>query len=406
MGLRGYFGIFQQNLLMQIKQVRRNVLLVLIPVVVFFFVYLFFSVNEVTGDYVSPITMAVIDEDNTTYSDMLVEGFRNNESFSQFVDVAEGDEAFLTEAFEDKTIDVLIRVPEGFIEGLATEEALPLDVQINYKDPVKAILFKNVIQSYEKYIRSIETSVLLIDYELWEQGVPNEMRWSWRDRSLVNLVFVSLGRNEFFDMHPVINVPSVAAIKYYFIALMVMFLMYISVFAAVNMIREKQDMCFRRIRTSRVSLINYISAKTLAITVYIYMIVCLWLLAYRLFYGPLWQSNGGLLMLFLAVCIYFNVSLAMFFTIFFDDEEPVVLLSSIVIFFNAVIGGSIIPIHNMPYVIQRMANGAPNYWMIKGFLYLDFGYRLQEIFYVALGLVAVGSLLTILTGKAYSREVA
>ncbi len=182
-------------------------------------------------------------------------------------------------------------MPEGFIEGLATEEAYPLDVQINYKDPVKAILFKNVILSYEKYIRSIETSVLLIDYELWEQGVPNEVRWSWRDRSLVNLVFVSLGRNEFFDMHPVINVPSVAAIKYYFIALMVMFLMYISVFAAVNMIREKRDMCFRRLRTSRVSLISYISAKTLAITVYIYMIVCLWLLGYRLFYGPLWHSS-------------------------------------------------------------------------------------------------------------------
>lgn len=405
MGLRTFAGIFHQNLLIQLKQVRRNLLLVLVPVVVFLFVYFFFSANEVAGDFISPIRMAVVDDDETTYSDMLVESFRDNESFSQFVEVVEGDDTTLITQFDNREIDVLIRVPEGFIAGLATTEALPLDVQIHYEDPVKAILFKNVILSYEKYIRSVETAVILIDDELRALDIDREVRWSWRDRSLVKLIFVSLARNEFFDEHPILNVPSVIAVRYYFIALMVMFLMYIAVFAAINLIRERRDMCLQRLRSTRVSMFNYLIAKGLAITAYILLIVCLWLLGYMVFYGPPWASNGVLLLMFMTVCIFFNVSLSMFFAAFFDSEESVVLISSIFIFFNAVIGGSIIPIHNMPYIIQRMAVTAPNYWMIRGFLFLDHGYQMQQIWMVTAGLVTVALLMIFLTAKRQDREV-
>lgn len=404
MGMRRFSSLFLQNLWIEFKEARRNMLLVLVPVVVFFFVYIYFSVNEVAGDYVSPIKMAVIDLDDTTYSDMLVESFRSNESFSRFVTVAEGDDNALLEAFEERQVDVLITVPKGFIEGLSTEEALPLDVKINYDDPIKAILFKNVISSYEKYIRSIETSVLLIDYEMWELGVSNESRWSWRDRSLVNLVFVSLGRQTFFESKPIIDVPTVAAVKYYFIALMVLFLMYISVFAAISLVREKETMCLNRLRVSSTTMITYMFAKGLAIAVYIFAVVWVWFMAYRVFYGPLWQANGFLIWGFLFLSILFNVSLAMFFTVFFDSIEPVILLSSVFIFFNGVIGGSIIPIHSMPLTIQRMANLSPSYWMIRGFLYLDFSYHLGEIGLVAIGLLLMALMLTLLTGFLYGRE--
>ena len=405
MGFIGFIGIFQQNLLMQLKQVRRNILLVLIPVAVFFFVYLFFNANDVANDFLSPISMAVIDEDDTPYSDMLIESFRDNESFSKFVQVVEGTDTDLLKQFEDRTIDVMITVPEGFIEGLASTEALPLDVSIHYDDPVKAILFRNVILSYEKYIRSVEAAVILIDDEMRNIGIEREIRYSWRDRSLVNLIFIALARNEFFGVRPQINVPSVVAVRYYFVSLMVMFLMYISIFAAINLIREKKDMCLSRIHTTRLSMLSYIGAKAMADVVYIMLILIVWLSGFVLFYGQPWDANGVWLLFFLMVCVFFNVSVAMFFSSFFDSEEAVVLLSSIFIFFNAVIGGSIIPIHNMPYVIQRMALAAPNYWMIRGFLFLDHSYEMKQIFFVAIGLLITGVGMITLTAFLQNREV-
>ncbi len=405
MGLNGFVMVYYQNLLMQLRQLRRNTILILMPIVIFFFVYLFFNFNEVSGDFLSPIRMSVIDYDDTTYSDMLVESFKNNESFSKFVEIVEGDEAYLLKAFDDHQVDVLVLVPVGFVEGLSNQDALPLTVNIHYDDPVKAILFKNVIQSYEAYVRAVQTGVIMIDDVLRSREIDNQVRYSYRDRALVNLIFTALARNDYFDYKPILNVPTVIAVKYYFIALMVMFLMYMSIFASVNLIREKRDLCLMRLVPTSINMVTYILAKALAISTYMVMVITLWWTLFTIFYGPLWTDNYLFIIGFLWVCVFFDVALALFFTVFFEQEEPVILLSSIFIFFNAVIGGSIIPIHNMSYVMTRLANYAPNYWMIKGFLYLDHGYQLKEIGLVALVLSLVSFGMVITTGLIQSREV-
>jgi ABC-2 type transport system permease protein len=65
----------------------------------------------------------------------------------------------------------------------------------------------------------------------------------------------------------------------------------------------------------------------------------------------------------------------MFISSLFRRDENVILVSNIYIFINAIIGGSIIPIHYMPNALRKIAIITPNYWMIKGMLYLDSGYR-------------------------------
>lgn len=404
MGNGQFVMVFYQNLMMQLMQVRRNIMLIMVPVVVFFFVSFYFSYNEVAGEFLSPIKMAVIDNDDTPYATMLIESFKNNEEFSMFVEIVEGEEQALWESFESGEVDVMIHVPKGFVEKMSEVEELPLEVQINYNDPVKAVLFKNVIISYEKYIRSVQTGILMLRDEMYDLGIDKEIRYAYTDRIFVNLVFTALARQTYFDYHEIVNVPSTTSVKYYFIALMVMFMMYLSVFSAINLIREKQQMCLRRLRITRLSMFRYMLAKAMANSAYMFMIIALWYLIYYLFFGAISNYNVGWLLAFVLVCIFFNVALSLSFTVFFDSEEPVVLLSSIFVFINAVLGGSVVPIHSMSYVISRIAEFTPNYWMIKGILYLDSNYKGDEIFRVALVLMIVAFVLLGMTSFRYSRK--
>lgn len=406
MGNGQFLVVFYQNLLMQLKQWKRNIMLVVIPVVVFFFMSNFFSMNEVAGEFLSPIKMAIVDLDNSAYSDMVIESFKNNEYFTNFVEIIEEDEEEIREDFEDAKIDVMIVVPEGFVENLAYFEELPLEVLINFNDPVKAVLFKNVIVSYEQYIRSVETGVVLLNEELKTIGIDKELRWAYYDRLLVNLIFTAMARNTYFDYHEIVDVPSTIAVKYYFISLMVMFMMYLSIFSAVNLIREKQDMCLRRLRLTNVKMFWYFLAKSMANSIYMFMVIGLWFILFAIFYGSPTDGNPFTLMMFILVCVFFNVVLALLFTIFFDSEEPVVLLGSIFIFMNAVLGGSIIPIHSMSFVIQRLAKLTPNYWMIKGILYLDSAYKTDEILQVGIVLMLIAVAFLGIISVRYSRKEA
>jgi len=401
----GRFGmVFYQNLLIQLKQIKRNTMLVLLPMTIFLFIYLFFDFNKVATEFLSPIQVGVIDEDHTTYSNILLESFRSNDFFSQFIQVIEGEEKKLKADFEAGGLDVLIIAPKGFADHIFEAGSSSLQVSIGYRDPVKAVLFMNVVESFETYIQGVKRSSFSFGEEMFDLGIDSDIVYSDRDRLFLNLLFTALGRNEFYKTHRVINVPVVEAVKYYFIAVMVMFLMYLSIFSAINLMREKQNMCLRRLRITKIKLFEYIMAKVLATTVYMMMIVGVWYGTFYLFYGHLVEGNLASMFLFLAVCIFFDVALALSFTVFFDNEEPVVLLSSVFIFVNAVLGGSIIPIPNMSYVMQRMAKFTPNFWMIKGFLYLEVDYKAYEVLVLASVLFVVSLFLILLTSLKYQRR--
>lgn len=406
MGNGQFIMVFYQNLLIQLKQIRRNILLIVLPVVVFFFVTLFFNFNEVTSEFLSPIYMAVIDEDHTIYAEMLIESFKNNEEFSTFVHIVEGEDEALWTAFEAGEIDAMIQVPEGFIANMSEQAQLPVKVLINYNDPVKAVLFKNVIVGYEKYIRSVQTGIYMLREEMYNLELDKELRYTYTDRIFVNLIFTALARQSYFDYHEIVNVPTTVAVKYYFIALLVMFMMYLSIFSAINLIREKQQMCLRRLRITQISFLKYLFAKALANTTYMFMVVSVWYLMYYLFFGKLTDGPMFATFMFALVCILFNVSLSLMMTIFFDSEEPIVLLSSIFVFINAILGGSIIPIQSMSFVIQRIAKLTPNYWMIKGFLFIDSSYKTEEIFLVGSFLILVSFMMLLITSLKYSKKEA
>lgn len=401
---RSFPMVFYQNLLIQLKQIKRNAMLILLPIVIFLFIYLFFDFNKVATEFVSQIQVGVLDKDNTVYSSMLLESFDSNDFFSQFINIINDDEKTLKEDFKKGKIDVLITAPKGFAINLFEADKAPLQIEIGYSDPVKAILFMNVVEAFEDYVKGVQRSTYAFRDEMLEVGIEPEIVSSDKGRLFLNLLLTALGRNVFFEGHRLVNVPAVEAVKYYFVAILVMFLMYLSIFAAINLMREKQNMCLRRLRITRISLFEYLMAKVLATTAYMVIIVGIWYGIFYVFYGALAEGELLSILLFLVVSIFFDVALALSFTIFFDQEEPVILLSSVFIFMNAVLGGSIIPIHNMSYVMQRIAKFTPNYWMIKGFLYLDVGYKTYEILILAFILFGLSMIMILLTSLKYQRR--
>ncbi|PKM96233.1 MAG: hypothetical protein CVU84_00525 [Firmicutes bacterium HGW-Firmicutes-1] len=390
-----------KNYIGQIRQFKRNIMLFVVPICIFLFVYLFFTLNNVEESFIEPLEVGLILEDESIYAGMVADGFTSSEAFTQFANVTEGTAEEVYEAFEEGKLDAVILMPKGFVKSVMNFSYNPILVKVNHKEPLKTLLIKNVIMSYEKYISTVEIGIVTLFDQMEDLGYDWDTLVVYNEQISYDLIFTALSRTSMFSYEEIVNVPSVVSTIYYFMAIIVMFLMYIAVYAAINLIREREDMCFVRLKISKISLFHYMISKALGTTLFISTIVLGWLLLFTAFTGGVMSKAFFVMCVFLIVAILFDVSIAMFMTAFIEREEGVILLSNIFIFINAIIGGSIIPIQMMPEALQKIAIISPNYWMIRGLLYFQSGYNLREGFYIGILLFVLSLFMLFITSKRY-----
>jgi ABC-type uncharacterized transport system permease subunit len=73
----------------------------------------------------------------------------------------------------------------------------------------------------------------------------------------------------------------------------------------------------------------------------------------------------------LFVAIIFSVSYSIFIGGIFKNQESILLVGNIFNFIAALIGGSIIPLQFLPASVQRFSVFTPNYWFIRGLLFIQ-----------------------------------
>lgn len=396
-----FVRMIYQNYIGQIRQFKRNIMLFVVPICIFLFVYLFFTFNNVEESFIEPLEIGLILEDKSIYAGMVAEGFTNSDAFTQFANVTKGTQEDVYEAFDKGKLDAVILMPKGFVKSVMSFSYNPILVKVNHKEPLKTLLIKNIIVSYEKYISTVEVGIIT----LFDQMEDLDYDWDtivvYNEQISYDLIFTALSRASMFSIEEIVNVPSVVSTIYYFIAIIVMFLMYIAVYAAINLIREREDMCFVRLKISKISLFNYMISKAIGTTLFISTIVLGWFFLFTVFTGGVMSKAFFVMCLFLIIAILFDVSIAMFMTAYIEREEGVILLSNIFIFINAIIGGSIIPIQMMPEALQKIAVVSPNYWMIRGLLYFQSGYNLSEGYYIGSVLLFLSLAMLFITSKRY-----
>ncbi|MCT4597920.1 MAG: ABC transporter permease [Vallitalea sp.] len=369
-----FWGLFNKNFKQLIRQRKRTVIMFTLPLCMFALIFLFFTLSKIDNTSIKPINIGVIDNDKSIYSSALVNAYMDNESFTDFVNINIGKDD-IKQSFEDGKLDAIIEIPENYSNYLMYFEHIPVNVKVAYNNPLKAVLFKNVMESYEKYITSVQVGVEVLYDKMTELSMSKEEISLYNNEISYELIMTSVGRNKFFKYNELVNVPSTTSINYFFIAIIMMFLMYISVFTSIDLIREKENMCFRRLRIGRVSIFEYLISKLLSSTIYIFLIVVSWFLIISIFTNLTLNNNLILIIMYIFSCITLSVSFAMIISSVFERDESIILVSNIFIFVNAIVGGSIIPIHYMPSILRKIAIITPNYWMIKGLLHISSGFN-------------------------------
>lgn len=372
--------LIYKNVIEQLRDVKRNSMLFIIPIAIFICFYGYFSLSEVELSFIKPIQVGVVIDDDTFYSQMLVDDFASKNELAKFFSLVQDDEALLRQRFENKELDGLVIIPEGYVDALVRFQNLPMEITIHNTDPLKTMILYNAFKGYEQYIQGIEVAIDAF-YQGFYPQVESSVFYEYNDALSFELLSMVLNRQEMYTVDRLVDLPSVISITYYFIAITVMFTLYIALFAAVSLVEESREDSFMRMLTTKINLVHYIIAKGISYVLFIILIVFGWSGIFSLVSKKAFFFNSVEICIFFMLFVILAVLFSMLLTLFFTNVQDVVLFSSVFIFFTAIIGGSIIPIHYMPKGLSNISKVTPNYLAIKQMLMIHTGH-LQGVSWV------------------------
>ncbi|MDD3173628.1 MAG: ABC transporter permease [Herbinix sp.] len=324
------------------------------------------SYNKQNTEIVSnhPLRLGIINHDKSTYSEILLANFNESKTFTSLAKVSAGDEKEIKESFEKEELDVYLEIPKDFAENMMNIKNSPIKVTMNISDTTKAILFQNVLKSYEKYIKSVEANAVGL-YDIMQQDGMDQEQIKKTNRAIsINLILTALGRETFFSFQPVEQFPSTTLVIYYISSILVMALLYSGLYVGFRILKELEQGTFTRLRTTKTPMYQFVTAKMVLFVILLTLVAAVGI---SIIEGE--PVNGKGILFCLAIALICVCQAALLSALLYNNQR-FVLAGNLMIFFFAVLGGGIIPIQYLPQDIMLIAKFTPNYYILKELIYL------------------------------------
>ncbi len=353
----------------ELFQNKKRILLIIL-VLIIFIISTYYNVKNQKAAADNRIRFGVVDEDNSVYSKMLVEYFRENENFSSYIKIVEGNKKELENLFYNGNLDLFLQIPGGFAENMIYLKHEPIKVLISTTDVAKAVLLRNMLESYEKYIRAVEVNCVALFDTMQQAGMKSALINKKNVEISYDLIFTALGKDKFFNFKKVSDFPVSTLLTYYGFALLTILLNFMGLYVGFLISKEKRAGILKRLYTVGITVPVFLLEKILFSAGMIFIMLSAVYIIPNLF---LKKSISVIMELFLMSAVLFSICFSVFLSGLFHDVRKYMLAGNYINFLFAIIGGGIIPVLYMPEFMVKLSLLTPNYWMIRAMLFIQKG---------------------------------
>lgn len=326
------------------------------------------------------LALGVANDDGSEYSDLLISYFLENETFSSYVTVVQDSEAALQRQLEEGKLDAYLAIPEGFAEGLMSMEHVPMRAVVSMRQPTKALIFRQVLEAYETYIKTVEVNCTALYDRMRDEGFSKMDLTRANLKISMDLIFTALGKDDFFRIRTIEQETEVALSDHYLLTAIYFAGMFLFLPAGLRILKLRQKGILLRFKTMRIP-----AYKVLLATVVPYFLgascavgMLLWILK-RL--NPWTFLCGlGLWMITFAAVLFLSVLV--------KKKKDYLFVFCMLLLLLSVIGGGIVPKQYLPELFARTAEYLPN----ENFVLLLTG-NLEQVKRISVALVALSAFL-------------
>lgn len=307
------------------------------------------------------LTIGVVDMDNSEYSKMLLSYFNGSDLFAEYAKIITGSQEEIETMFEQGQLTMYLMIPENFTQNLIDIINVPIKAYINTEDKTRAIVLKNMLSAYEKYISAVETNCVTLYDVMKVAGMPNELVQKVNVEISMELIFTALGKAEFFEIVELESIETVPISTYYVFEILFLVTSYLALLAGMDLLREKRQGLLARLISAGTKTWVIVTQKLLLYAALIGSMLSFLYLGIRL-RGIMINIHFLFFLL-----LYFSLASVFFMMlgVFFAKLPTFLLVSNVLILFGAVLGGGMIPILFLPTSMIKIAKATVNYWFIQ-----------------------------------------
>ncbi len=347
------------------------------------------------------VAIGVINKDTSVYSQMLLSFYEDNDLFTSYVSIALGEEEDILALFEAGALDMYLVIPQDFADSMTYLEHLPVQAVISTRSPAVEIMLKNLMESYEKYISSVEIHCVALYDVMLLSGMPREKASEVNKKISVQLILKALSKGDFFEHYILENDSAIQLLPFYLHEAGILVLTFLALLAGVRFQKEHHAGIYARLNALGVGSFRILCEKLLffGMQVSVAMAVAAFLLqaagvvlsweVYFIFW--LYACLAGAVMLFMAAA--------------FTKMKNYLLASNMFLLLGGVLGGGLIPFLYLPERMRTVAKCMPNYWFLRLIFDAEAGELTGKGFGLAAAACAVGILLLLLAATALHRRM-
>ncbi|MGB8454983.1 MAG: ABC transporter permease [Anaerocolumna sp.] len=374
---------------------------IMIAVLIILIISTYYNVPKQEKSSGKRIEFGLDDKDGSVYSKMLIEYFKESESFASYIHIVEGSSQELEQSFYNGDLDIFLQIPEGFAENMIYLDHLPVKVLINTADITKAVILKNILESYEKYIRAVEVNCVALYDTMQKAGMDTGFINKKNIELSYDLIFTALGKESFFKYRETSEFPATSLLNYYSFALLSVLLNFMGLYVGFLILKEKNQGALKRLITIGVPIAEILIEKILFSVCLIFIMISLVYILPNIFNGNAVSFQFEILLLLLS---FFVICFAVFLSGFFHKVQNYMIAGNFFCFIFSIIGGGIIPIMYLPGSMLKLSSFTPNYWLIRVMLTVQKGIAEDLFLKIIFGLIISSFTFYVMSIYLYGRE--
>ncbi|MFD1389244.1 ABC transporter permease [Oceanobacillus oncorhynchi subsp. oncorhynchi] len=208
-------GLFIKNHIRQLKRKWYSLPLLFIFPLALAGLMMVIVVSFFSQDENEAIQLGLVDLDNSTETEMMVQLLEQSSGFIDFLEVNQLSEEEAIEQIELNNLSTYIAFPEGFIQDLYQGYSVEVPIVGNKKQLLESYMMNETLQSVVRHIRSSQANILAINYYAKQFDMDDEERNDFVFDQFQEFLMYTVGRDQVIRERTLSNQASSSPIAYF-----------------------------------------------------------------------------------------------------------------------------------------------------------------------------------------------
>lgn len=371
----------------------KGVFLLLFPVFLLFTLIFFMRGMANENTYLRPFSIAVVDEDDTTMSHLLISQLQN---VSMFDSVITDDNLDADTLFEGNCAAILT-IPKDFFYDLYDMQDTNVRLLLNGKKPREALTVCSAIGSIVGILEQnqrVYYSDAKIRYGEIDASVQSEIFEKYSEASAED----ALQRLNYFEIDSLYGDEAASQTTFFCVGVISMLIMFIPLCIVRNLHEEKELGIIDRLAASSSGNYHMVLSKLIASAILTSFPIAAVLIITKM--PNVLRLLPALFVLFLA-----SFSFYLLISLICRSSERTQLVGNIVLLLMLVLGGALFPFRLIPFPVRYASYATLPYYLMRAFYAASVGRGAIEILTTVLPTACAIPMFVILSFLLYKRPV-